>query len=239
MTVHLTEVADDLHLLATDPSNAYLWVRDREVTLFDTGLPGSDRLVLEALHRLGLDRSALVRVVLTHWHADHSGGAAAIAAWGDVEVCVGRADAAVVRGDVVGPPPELTDAERPLFARVSEGQPPAPPTPVHRELIDGDAVDGEGLALVVVAPGHTAGSLGVHLPGPRVLITGDSATASADEVSLGPFNVDRDQAWRSLRRLAALDVDIACFGHGPPVLTEASRALATATDPLGGTASRR
>jgi glyoxylase-like metal-dependent hydrolase (beta-lactamase superfamily II) len=42
------------------------------------------------------------------------------------------------------------------------------------------------------------------------------------------FNVDRAQAAASLRRLAALDTAIACFGHGEPLASEAATALRAA-----------
>lgn len=94
----LTRAASGLHLLATDPSNVYLWITSGTVRLVDTGLPGQEEAITESLRELGLHRGDVRRVVLTHWHADHSGSAAAVAAWGDVEVCVGRGDAAVVHG---------------------------------------------------------------------------------------------------------------------------------------------
>lgn len=45
------------------------------------------------------------------------------------------------------------------------------------------------------------------------------------DVILGVFNLDRSEAAASFRRLAALDVDVACFGHGEPVLNDASTRL--------------
>ena len=226
-------VAEGLHLVATGPSNTYLWLDAGAVTVVDTGLPGQGEVVAEALRALGLDRGDVRRVVLTHWHADHSGSAAEIAAWGEVEVCAGRADAAVVRGDAEGRPPLVTDAERPLFEQVRAGVPPAPPCPVHRELDDGDRVDPAGEAVVVATPGHTPGSIAVHFPRLGAVLTGDTAADVDGQVVLGPFHVDRAGAHRSLQRLAALDVEVAGFGHGPPRLGGAARALATAPDPLG------
>lgn len=49
---------------------------------------------------------------------------------------------------------------------------------------------------------------------------------------LGPFNVNREQAWDSLRRQAELDVDIACFGHGNPVVGEISSSSPSASESL-------
>ena len=58
---------------------------------------------------------------------------------------------------------------------------------------------------------------------PRVM-----ARTPDGRVILGPFNVDRDEAIGSFRKLAELDVDAACFGHGAPVLADGSAALRAA-----------
>lgn len=81
---------------------------------------------------------------------------------------------------------------------------------------------GDG-ARVVHAPGHTAGSVALHLPRHSVLFTGDTV-ARADRVMLGVFNVDRAEAAATFRRLAALAPRTVCFGHGDP-LTENAAAL--------------
>jgi glyoxylase-like metal-dependent hydrolase (beta-lactamase superfamily II) len=51
---------------------------------------------------------------------------------------------------------------------------------------------------VVHAPGHTPGSIGIHLPRHGVLFTGD-AVARVDRLVLGVLNVDRAQAMASFR----------------------------------------
>jgi len=43
---------------------------------------------------------------------------------------------------------------------------------------------------------------------------------------LGVFNSDPDQARQSFRALAELDIDVACFGHGEPLLDNARERLA-------------
>jgi hypothetical protein len=47
---------------------------------------------------------------------------------------------------------------------------------------------------------------------------------------LGVLNLDRAQAIASFHRPAALDADVACFGHGDPVLGRASVVLRESTD---------
>jgi len=118
--------------------------------------------------------------VLTHFHQDHIGAAAAIAGWAGVEVMAHHAD---------------------------------------------EAGFGDG-AVAVAVPGHTPGSVALYLPRHQVLFTGDTVARTPDgRVICGVFNVDRAQAAASLRRLAALDTAIACFGHGEPLTSNAAAAL--------------
>ena len=235
--VDLHEVVPGLHLLRLDFVNAYLWHDEDGATLVDTGLSGTGTAIRAALDELGLHRSDLRRIVLTHFHPDHSGSAAELAAWSGAAVLAGRADAAVVRGEVPGPLPVVTASEQDLYAVASADVRPAPAVPVVDAVDDGDVLDLAGGAVVLGVPGHTPGSIALHLPRHGVLLTGDTIAGSRSEdggpVVLGPFNTDRTAAWASLQRLAALDVDVACFGHGRPVTTSASAVLRRATDPFG------
>ena len=85
-------------------------------------------------------------------------------------------------------------------------------------------------------PGHTMGSIALYLPGRKMLFSGDAA---ANALGLGPpsgpfgmFNEDREQVKESFRRLAQLDFEVACFGHGKPLDKEASLAFRRAADKL-------
>lgn len=229
------ELAPRLHLLRFAVGNAYLWQDADGLTLIDSGVAGSGPLIAEAIRGLGHQPGDLRRLVLTHFHGDHVGAAAEIAGWGDVVVSAHHADAPVIAGRSAGPLPDLADWERPLFDRVSEQMPgsgPAP-VPVDRELGDGDELEIGGGALAVAVPGHTPGSVALYLPGPRVLFTGDAVARGREGgVIPGVFNADRQQAAASVRLLAGLDAQIACFGHGEPVTAGAAAQLRAAADRL-------
>ena len=81
---------------------------------------------------------------------------------------------------------------------------------------------------VLEIPGHTEGSIAIHLPAHGVLFTGDTI-ANVGSVMLGTFNQDRARTVASFQRLAALEVETACFGHGEPIVSASGR-----PDPRGG-----
>ncbi len=230
----IVQLRPHLYRLTLGRYQAYLWREDDSVTLIDTGEAGSGPLIIDALQQIGLSRTDLDRLVLTHFHDDHAGSAAEVASWGTAQIVAHAADAPVIRGQAVGPPPNFTEAERELHARVAAGLPPAPPVRVDREVRDGDVLDFGGGAHVISTPGHTDGSIAVHLPEHRVLITGDIAAEYEGEVILGVFNLDRAQAAASFRRLADRDADIACFGHGDPVIGGAGAGLLQVAEALNG-----
>ena len=215
--------------------HAYLWQDPDGLTLIDTGLPGSAPLITEAVGQAGYRPADLRRLVLTHFHADHIGAAAAITGWGEVEVLAHHADVPFIRGQVAGPPPDLAGWEQPVYDQMMSRLPPQPTVPprIDRELGDGDELGfGDG-AVTVAVPGHTPGSIALYLPRHQVLFTGDAAARGQDgKVICGVFNVNRDQAAASFRRLAGLSVAVACFGHGEPLTHDAAVALQTATRSL-------
>jgi glyoxylase-like metal-dependent hydrolase (beta-lactamase superfamily II) len=230
VTLPLPWALDHVHCYAVaDPGG---W------TLVDAGL-GSNRTLAawgEALAELG--SPPVKRVLVTHYHPDHLGAAARLAAaTGATEVLQGRKDAElseIVWGDGAsggeftaylihhGMPEEL--AQRSTDAESRLGVTPLAPT---RLLDEGDVVElgGEGWT-VYLMPGHADGHI--------VLVGQRSGRVLGGDVLLAEItpNVGRwpDTAadplgsyLHSLERLAGLDATRVLPGHGPVIDDAADR----------------
>ncbi|MEU4079461.1 MBL fold metallo-hydrolase [Streptomyces venezuelae] len=221
-----TPITPRLHLLDHSIGQAYLWQDEGELTLIDAGWAGTADRTATAIRAAGLDPDRLRRIVLTHCHRDHVGAAGELADRHGAEILAHRLDAPVIRGEAPVPEPDLLDWEVPLFAH-GLTVPEAPPTRVDREVEDGEELGfGDG-AVAIHTPGHTPGSMAVHLPRHGVLFTGDTV-ASVGDVTFGVFHVDRALAMKSMRALAKLAPSVLCCGHGAPVTEDTAARLAAA-----------
>jgi glyoxylase-like metal-dependent hydrolase (beta-lactamase superfamily II) len=92
-----------------------------------------------------------------------------------------------------------------------------------------------GGATVVHVPGHTPGSIALHFPSERLLICGDTIGHRGDRLGLPPkpFTVDMKQAIASIRRMAELEFDVLCPGHGAPIAGGAGEQVRAMVRELG------
>src|SRR5208283_3432217 len=74
----LMEITTNVHLIPNIVANPYLIMDPDGLTLIDTGLPGSDKKILNYISGLGRSPSDLKRIIITHSDIDHVGGLSAI-----------------------------------------------------------------------------------------------------------------------------------------------------------------
>lgn len=199
---------------------------DGGLVLVDTGTRADARALGLAIRALRHGPGDVRGIVVTHLHGDHTGGLATVKEKTGAEVWMHPTDAAAVR-DGVG----FRSAERgPGLLRsaivrgieVRERTPrPRTPVAVEHEVGDGETLPWDGL-LALHTPGHTAGHLALLLPrAGGVLFVGDAAT-DFGRLSWGPIYEDVAEGERSLRRLAALEFEVAAFAHGRTIRSGAS-----------------
>ncbi|MEA2247239.1 MAG: hypothetical protein QOH46_1768 [Solirubrobacteraceae bacterium] len=194
--------------------NAFLVVEDDGLTLIDTMITGSAGAIVKAA--LGL-HAPIVRVVLTHAHADHVGSLDALAPkLPGAEILMSARDARILAGDHSLDPGEPSSKLR--------GGYPKTKTRPGRTLAAGDRV---GSLEVVPAPGHTPGQIALLDTRDRTLIAGDAySTLGGVATSARPSprfplpalaTWDRPTALRTAEALRALEPDRLAVGHGDVV----------------------
>ncbi|RPJ51772.1 MAG: MBL fold metallo-hydrolase [Chloroflexi bacterium] len=197
-----------------------------ELTLIDAGIAGSDRKILQALAELGKQPADLHHILITHLHTDHTGGLAALRQATGAAVYMHPLEAAdyskgITMRQMQPGPGLLSKVMTRVFASRRTSRSEA--APVDYELQDGQVLDFAGNLQVIQAPGHTAGHVVFLSPaGGGVLFMGD---ACSHMLSLGwsPIYENREEARRTLRKLASLDFETACFSHGGPITPQANR----------------
>lgn len=211
-----------------DLVNSFAFVDDDgSVTLVDASYrPGVRRLVA-GLAAMGKHPRDVRRLVLTHAHSDHAGGAASLVASAGLDgVAVHRSDARYVSSGQAPPRDTSLPGWRGVVARlpVSSG---FPAVAVASELADGDVLDVAGGLEVVHTPGHTPGHVSLLHRGTGVLVTGDAIWNMRRRLTwpVLAFCTDVRLTQETAAVLGELDYSVAAFTHGPEIRVHAREAV--------------
>jgi glyoxylase-like metal-dependent hydrolase (beta-lactamase superfamily II) len=216
-------IVDGLWSINLGQVNAFV-IDDGELTLVDTGFGASPPKIVAALEALGKQVADVRHILVTHCHPDHAGGLAAIKQQTSANAYMHPADAAMVRKGngkrpLIAAPGALRKIMFNLFVARASGD--IAPCAVDREIGDGAQLPIGGGLQAIHVPGHCAGQLAFHWPRRGVLIAADTAS-NMPSLGLSLGYEDLQEGLRSLAKVAALDFDVACFGHGTAIKTRAS-----------------
>ena len=223
--VSVEHVVSGLYSVRLDGVNAFLIDAD-EVTLIDTGSMNSADTVVEAVHAIGRTSSDLRHIVVTHCHPDHAGSLAVLQQRTGAAAYMHPLDAAITRTGYV--PPHLKPSpgmDDPFRRFVGFDGAAYEPAVIDHEVHDGDVLPIAGDLHAIHVPGHCAGQLALlwNTSGGVLFAADTASTIMGLGYSLG--YADFEEGKRSLRKLATLDFEVACFGHGPAIVQGASAAF--------------
>ena len=188
---------------------------DDQVTLIDMGIGSSGAKVMNALRSIGSGPSDVTRLLLTHCHPDHAGGAAHVSRETGRPVDVHTDDAEYVR---TGTQPDVDPTSRigKLFRKLPD--PKMEKVTVGEELTDGQVVPFAGGIRVVHTPGHSPGHASYLLEESGVLITGDAIfNVLGRRWPLKMLCSNFAMTKKTAQRLGELEYSTAAFTHGPEI----------------------
>jgi hydroxyacylglutathione hydrolase len=214
-------------------TNIYLIEDDGGVVVYESGSVGA----ADAIRRAAAERGGITRIVLSHAHPDHRGGAARLdapiychpderpGAEGDGWVSDGFDYSKISNA--------LIRALTPRLLRVMDGG----PLEIAGSLVDGDYVAGFE---IIHLPGHTPGQIGLWRESDRLAIVSDAVLAW-DPFSVAglpgrvrlpppPIRPQEEAARASIRRIAALGPATVWLGHYGPVTGDVRAQLEKAAD---------
>ena len=171
-----------------------------ELVLIDSGAGWSSDKIIKNIESLGFEGKNLSKILLTHCHIDHIGGAPDIRKRYGSKIYIHKLDA---------PPLENGD---PILTAANWYQTSFPPTPVDVKLKLPEEILRIGPEKIVClhTPGHTPGSISIYMDkeGKRILFGQDLHGPLLEE-----FGSNLNDWDRSTKKLLDLNANILCEGH--------------------------
>jgi len=216
-------IVSGLYIISLGPVNTFLLDSTDGCALIDTGIPGSAPKILQAIRDLGKHAGDIRHIILTHAHPDHTGSLAALKKATGAETYLHPLDVPIVTSGINSrpfkPSPGLINGL--LFRAFVRPMDAVEPAIIDHEVQDGQVLPIAGGLTAIHIPGHCAGQLGFLWPQSGGVLFAADACSNLMGLGLSLGYEDLAEGQRSLRKLAQLDFQMACFGHGKTILSAA------------------
>jgi glyoxylase-like metal-dependent hydrolase (beta-lactamase superfamily II) len=223
------EIAEGVRMLGTNEYPLFLITDDEEGAIFEGGVGAAGPVVKEQLAGLDISGDIVKQIIVTHAHPDHVMAVPAFRKmFPDARVCASKIAAGTLGVEkAVGffkkidgmLTQALVDAES-----IRDSHRPEPfegkQIAVDKTLADGDTLKvGRRRFNVLATPGHSDCSLSFYESETRLAIISDATGYYIpDQGYFWPnYFTDYGAYLESIRRLAALDVELLCLSHNAVV----------------------
>ena len=185
-----------------------------DLSIIDVGLTGKGAYKIQAIQNMGVDLSAVKRIIMTHTHLDHIGCLSEIKQQiPHAELWVHKLEAELLeKGDDRG---VYGMNEFKGMCQMQFGLKPDSFTmTVERKLEGGEILEiGNMVWEVIHIPGHSMGGIALYSPSLEVLIPGDVIYSDNAIGRFDLFGANPDALKKSLYLLAGMKVDVLLPGH--------------------------
>ncbi len=207
----------DVYQLNIGATNIILIVEE-QLTLIDTGLPGSVNKIKKFIDSLGRSLEEISLIIITHNHIDHAGGLADLKKLTDTRVAAHKDDLNDTENQAAYPGFIRRLLRIPSVANLHSNF-VLQPADVDIHLEGGEVLKPLGGLEVIHTPGHTIGSISLYSPKHKLLVVGDAMTRKGKNPWLPHKSVSSDfqKAIESIDKLADLDISALCVGHKQPL----------------------
>ena len=190
--------------------------------LIDAGWPGKANVVIDGIRNLGHQLDEVKHIVLTHAHPDHIGGLADLVRTTGAQTWMHQADATIAeKGNgfrYIKPAPEFVP--RMIYRAIYKAGGSVAAARIDHKLKDGDVIPLAGGLRAIPTPGHCKGQVALLWESRRALFAGDTCTNIFGLNSPIGYE-DEAEGRRSQKALCDFSYDLACFGHGRPLVGDA------------------
>ena len=173
--IHLLQINFEIALSADKKLDRFVNVLilfGDKITLIDTGVKHSERMISEYLRENNRDISEIDTVILSHSHPDHIGSAAKIKELSGCRILAHLGEKDWIENL------ELQNQQRPVpgFFNLADT-----PVKIDDFINDGEEIRSEAVTMKFIhSPGHSRGSLNILFKEDRMLFTADSIPLKND-----------------------------------------------------------
>lgn len=177
-----------------------------KVTLIDTGVKGSEKILFDYIEQQGRDKSEIETIILSHAHPDHIGSAASLKEIANCNVLAHELEKPWAE-DI-----HMQNKQRPVpgfYDLVDK------PVVVDGFLCDNETINlGENLTIrVIESPGHSKGSLNILFEEGEMLFTADSIPLKNDIPNYDNYK----NLMKSLERIKGMQYKTLLTSWTPPL----------------------
>ena len=196
----------------------YLTVDEDGLSLIDASVPPAAEKILDQVTKAGHQAADIKRILITHAHPDHVGAIPQLVEETGAEVIVTAGERAALEGEIPIPSaptwikPPKTILENMKADRVIQ--------------YDDEIPETLGGLIAVGTPGHAPGHVSFWQPDRKIVFVGDVIfNAPRMRLPYSFLTCDMAENIRSVKKVAALGAEVACFGHGKPLVENTATIL--------------